>query len=141
LERNYVDMMTFIGWNRAATEVVDAAVHKHHSNVLHSGGDTSTGDSGDNNGSGGKNDTDVAGHSSSANTTDTNRNADANGGDTASKTSKASKKSTSNTNSTSKPIFPFISSITGDNMSRNMFVVAIVIGLVSYSVRVFYSRA
>lgn len=136
-----MDMMTFIGWNRAAAEVVDAAVHKHHSNVLHSGGD-SGGGSGDNKSHDGKTDTDVAaGHSSSANNTDSNTNADANGGDKASKTSKANKRSTSNTNSTSKPIFPFISSITGDNMSRNMFVVAIVIGLVSYSVRVFYSRA
>ena len=135
LERNYVNMMTYIGWNSAAVEVVDAAVHKIHSSAhssVHSSagsGDVGGGSSG---GSDGKADAIVGGAADKSGSKDRT---------ITSKANKIDKKAAKSTDSANKPIFPFIASITGDNMSRNMFVVAIVIGLVSYSVRVFYSRS
>ncbi len=85
LERNYVDMMTYIGWNHAAYEVVDAAVqannqckHPNKTRVL--------------------------------------------------ETEKFKKTLQTGTNPNDRPQF-----------SRNIFVMALVIGFVSYSYKIFYS--
>lgn len=132
LERQFANVMTFIGWNNAAHELIDATVHAAHCDGKSSKAAKAT-------------------HSHSAHSTASKEDKVAlqeepqnekNGVRSSNIQNQASIKGRKPTKNkamkrdTTKSSLYYVTNMSG----QSMVVMAIVIGLVSYSIKIFYSR-
>jgi len=119
LERQFARAMTLIGWNNAAHDLIDATVHAAHYD--NKGNSSSTLKNGD------KNSIQSSGNGQKDDKKDVK---------SAKVRPSAINSKNGNKNDTAKSGLYYMSTMSG----QGMVVMAIVIGLVSYSIKIFYSR-